>query len=75
VLTAGGAVLHQRIAGIRRQHVALLMAVNVLFAWTMLFLTGKAVIMGRTFVRTILDAVLHQRIALLRRRQRAKIYM
>jgi len=38
-----------------------------------LFLTGKAVIMGRTFVRTILDAVLHQRIALLRRRQRAKI--
>jgi hypothetical protein len=31
VLTAGGAVLHQRIAGRRRQHAALLMAVNVLF--------------------------------------------
>jgi hypothetical protein len=73
VLTAGGSVLHQRIAGIKRQHAALPMVANVLIARTMLFPSGKASITEKTSVLTTLGAVLHQRIALLLRRQRAKI--
>lgn len=73
MLTAGGAVWHRRIAGIKRQHAGPPMAVNVLIARTMLLPIGKLVTTGKTYVPVTIGVVLQQWIAEVRSIRAAEI--